>query len=518
MDPIRLEIFKNLFSSIAEEMGMVLRRTSFSPNIKERLDFSCALFDAQGEMVAQAAHIPVHLGSMPLSVRSAIDAVVMNRGDVVILNDPFRGGTHLPDITLVAPVYLDGDNPDFYVANRAHHADVGGLMPSSMPLSTSIYQEGLIIPPLKLISLGEMQKGLLSLLLANVRTPVEREGDLSAQLAACETGARRLAEMNTRYGLKELKSASSALLDYAEKLMRQSLRRIPDGVYTFEDYLDDDGQGSEKIPIRVTITIQDDTAAVDFSESAPQVKGCVNAVFAITLSCVYYVFRCLAPEMMPSNAGYFRPIRVHAPKGSVVNAVAPAAVVGGNVETSQRIVDVLLGALASALPKEIPAASCGSMNNISIGGFDCIRKQPFTYYETLAGGMGARPEKDGLDAIHTHMTNTMNTPIEVIENTYPFKILSYKIRRDSGGSGMHRGGDGLVREYELLCEADVSILSERRLLAPYGIAGGEAGMKGENAIYQNGTWRLLPPKANVHCNPGDRVRIKTPGGGGYGNT
>lgn len=516
VDPIKLEIFKNLFSSVAEEMGVVLQRTGFSPNIKERLDFSCAVFDSRANMIAQAAHIPVHLGSMPLSVRSAIDSVHMEQGDVVILNDPFRGGTHLPDVTMIAPVFLAGEEPDYYVANRAHHADIGGLMPSSMPLSTSIYQEGLIIPPIKLVSRGRLQKDVLAFILANVRTPDEREGDISAQLAACETGARRLAELNARYGLAELKTAAAALLDYAETLMRQCLHEIPDGSYSFEDFLDDDGLGTERIPIRVKITVNGDAAVVDFSGSAPQVKGCVNAVFAITLSCVFYVFRCLAPETMPSNAGCLRPIRVLAPEHSVVNAEPPAAVVGGNVETSQRIVDVLLGALSPALPEKIPAASCGSMNNVSIGGYDCIRSRPFTYYETLAGGMGARPRKDGLHAVHTHMTNTMNTPIEVIETTYPLMVRQYAVRRGSGGQGKYQGGDGLVREYELLCNAEISILSERRSLAPYGMAGGEPGARGENRICRGGRCRMLAPKVNIHCSPHDRLRISTPGGGGYG--
>ncbi|RJP14524.1 MAG: hydantoinase B/oxoprolinase family protein [Candidatus Abyssobacteria bacterium SURF_5] len=515
-DPIKLEIFKNLFSSVADEMGVVLQRTGFSPNIKERLDFSCAVFDGAGEMVAQAAHIPVHLGSMPLSVKSAIESLEMEPGDVVILNDPFRGGTHLPDVTMVAPVFLDQNRPQFYVANRAHHADIGGLMPSSMPLSTSIYQEGLIIPPVKLVSRGKIQKDLLSVILANVRTPVEREGDISAQLAACETGSRRLFELHARYGLTELRTAASALMDYAETLMRHTIGGIPDGVYSFEDFLDDDGLGAERIPIRVAVTIQRDTASVDFTGSAPQVAGCVNAVFAITVSCVFYVFRCLTDEMVPSNAGCLRPIRVSVPEHSVVNAAPPAAVVGGNVETSQRIVDVLLGALSAAMPEKIPAASCGSMNNVSIGGYDCIRNRMFTYYETLAGGMGARPQKDGLDAVHTHMTNTMNTPVEVIETTYPLKVVQYAIRPGSGGRGRRNGGNGLVREYELLCASEVSVLSERRLFAPYGIAGGEAGRKGENLIFKDGHWQSLPPKINMQCSAGSRLRIMTPGGGGYG--
>ncbi len=515
-DPIKLEIFKNLFGSIADEMGVALQRTGFSPNIKERLDFSCALFDGRGEMIAQAAHIPVHLGSMPMSVKSAIENVEIKRGDVVILNDPYHGGTHLPDVTMVAPVFLGEDRPSFYVANRAHHADVGGYMPSSMPLSTSIYQEGLIIPPVKLVSAGTLQGDVLLIFLANVRTPEEREGDISAQLAACEIGGRRLAEMNTRYGLDELKTYAAALQDYAETLMRKCIADIPDAAYTFEDFMDDDGTNEQAIPIRVAIKIEADNAVVDFTGTSPQVKGCVNAVFAITVSCVFYVFRCLAGENMPSNAGCMRPVTIIAPPGSLVNATPPAAVAGGNVETSQRIVDVLLGALAKALPEKIPAASCGSMNNVSIGGYDPIRRRPFAYYETLAGGMGARPDKDGLDAVHTHMTNTMNTPVEVIESSYPIRVLCYNIRRGSGGKGRYKGGDGLVREYQLLCDASVSILSERRRFSPYGLAGGENGARGENSIMKDGVWKILPGKVNLDCKQDDRLRIFTPGGGGYG--
>lgn len=515
-DPIKLEIFRNMFGSVADEMGKVLQRTGFSPNIKERLDFSCAVFDRDAEMVAQAAHIPVHLGSMPMSVKSAIESVEIGHGDVVMLNDPFRGGTHLPDVTMVAPVFLGEDRPSFYVANRAHHADVGGYMPGSMPLSTSIFQEGLIIPPVKLVSGGEMVDEVLSLFLANVRTPEEREGDISAQLAGCETGIRRLGEMCSRYGLGELTSYADALQDYAETLMRRCIAQIPDGKYEFEDFMDDDGVSEEPVPIRVSITIEGDGATVDFGGTAPQASGCINAVMAITVSCVFYVFRCLAGEEMPSNAGCMRPISVSAPRGSLVNAERPAAVAGGNVETSQRIVDVLLGALAEAVPGKIPAASCGSMNNVSIGGYDCVRRRPFAYYETLAGGMGARPGKKGLDAVHTHMTNTMNTPVEVIESAYPLKIICYNVRSGSGGGGYHRGGDGLVREYELLCDASVSILSERRRVAPYGLAGGAGGARGENSICRDGSRKILPPKVNLDGKKGDILRVATPGGGGYG--
>ncbi len=514
-DPIKLEIFRNMFGSVADEMGKVLQRTGFSPNIKERLDFSCAVFDQDAEMVAQAAHIPVHLGSMPMSVKSAIESAEMEPGDVVMLNDPFRGGTHLPDVTMVAPVFLGADRPSFYVADRAHHADVGGYMPGSMPLSTSIFQEGLIIPPVKLVSRGNMVGDVLALFLANVRTPEEREGDISAQLAGCETGVRRLGEMSERYGIEELAGYSAALQDYSEILMRRCIAGIPDGKYSFEDFMDDDGTGDERIPIKVTITIEEGRAVVDFVGTAQQTRGCVNAVLAVTLSCVFYVFRCLAGEDMPSNAGCMRPIRVLAPDGSLVNADRPAAVAGGNVETSQRIVDVLLGALARAVPGKIPAASCGSMNNVSIGGYDPVRRRPFAYYETLAGGMGARPDRDGLDAVHTHMTNTMNTPVEVIESAYPLKVICYNVRRGSGGKGLHRGGDGLIREYELLCDASVSILSERRRGAPYGLEGGAEGARGENSIRREVSDKTLPPKVNLECKKGDTLRVATPGGGGY---
>ncbi len=516
-DPITLEIFKNLFGSVADEMGVVLRRTAFSPNIKERMDFSCAVFDENAGMVAQAAHIPVHLGSMPMSVKSAIRTTALERGDVIILNDPYRGGTHLPDITMVAPVFLGEEHPSFYVANRAHHADIGGKTAGSMPLATSIFQEGLIIPPVKLVSGGKMVEEIMTLIRANVRTPEEREGDISAQLAACETGSARLAEMKERYGLGELKTNADALQDYAEQLMRRCISYMPDSTCTFEDVMDDDGIDDEPIPIRVTITIDGDNAVVDFAGTASQRKGCVNAVMAITLSCVFYVFQCLAGEDIPSNAGLMRPIRVLAPPGSLVNAHPPAAVAGGNVETSQRIVDVLLGAFSRILPHRIPAASCGSMNNISIGGYDDVSGRQFAYYETLAGGMGARPGKDGLDAVHTHMTNTMNTPVEVIENAYPLKVLCYNIRRESGGKGFHRGGDGIVREYEFLCDASVSILSERRRYSPYGLAGGRCGAPGENMLFRDGSWTILPAKISMDCRSGERLRVSTPGGGGHGH-
>lgn len=518
-DPVTLEVFRNLFYSAAEEMGVTLCRTSFSPNIKERRDYSCAVFDGDGHMVAQGEHMPVHLGSMPLSVEAAIAHVRMEPGDVVIVNDPFCGGTHLPDITLVQPVYIEGDDaPTFYVANRAHHSDVGGITPGSMPLSNSIYQEGIRIPPLRLVRNGEVVKDILDLILANVRTPVEREGDLTAQIASNRTGERRLVAIAGKYGIDAVKSYMSHLQDYAERMIREAIKQIPDGAYKFEDCMDDDGQGNGPLPIVVTITIDGDNARIDFSGTCEQVPGSVNAIYAITLSAVMYCFRVIVPFSIPSNYGTLRPLDVVAPEGSLVNARIPAAVAGGNVETSQRIVDVVLGALSQAMPGKIPAASYGTMSNLTLGGTDPRTGGDFAYYETIAGGMGARPGADGLDATHCHMTNSLNTPIEAFEHTYPFRVRRYAVRRGSGGRGRFRGGDGIVRELEALCPAQVTILSDRRRHPPYGLEGGEPGKVGRNVLLMpDGTERELGGKASVWVEAGTVVRVETPGGGGYGS-
>ena len=519
-DPIKLELYKNILTSVAEEMGVTLQRTAFSPNIKERLDFSCAVFDAEGGMVAQAAHIPVHLGSMPLSVLAAIEHTDMVQGDVVVLNDPFRGGTHLPDITLVAPVFgvSSDDRPNFYVANRAHHADVGGMTPGSMPLATSVIQEGIRIPPVKLIRNGEIDDNLLDLILANVRTPLERRGDLEAQLAANRIGERRLQEIVAKYSIMEIESYMQELCAYSSRMVRAFLGGIPDGRYEFSDYLDNDGISDEPIEICVSIEIKNDTAVVDFTGTSGQVKGSVNAIYAITVSAVFYTFRCLAGEDVPSNAGCLEPIEIVAPEGTVINATFPAAVAGGNVETSQRIVDVLFGALAKACPDKIPAASSGSMSNITIGGYDTDRGKDFTYYETIAGGMGARPTCDGIDAIHTHMTNTMNTPIEAIETSYPMQVEQYAIRRGTGGSGKYEGGSGVIRSLRLLTDAEVTILSERRVFSPYGLQDGENGKPGSNVLLHDGNEKQIPGKATFSIQKGDIVKINTPGGGGFGKS
>jgi N-methylhydantoinase B len=519
-DPIQLEIFKHLFAAIAEEMGTVLRKSSYSPNIKERRDYSCALFNARGQMIAQAAHIPVHLGSMPLSVLSALEKFSgmnsLGSGDMVVVNDPFQGGTHLPDITLISPVFADGRTLLGFAANRAHHADVGGMTPGSMPVAREIFQEGLIIPPVRLCHGGHIDQDIMDIILANVRTPIEREGDLLAQISANQRGVSRLQEMAQRFGMEQVSTSMGHLLAYTERMTRRLIDDLPDGSFSFEDCLDNDGISALPVPIRVVIRIQGDSAIIDFSGSAPQQVGGINAVFAITLSAVYYVFRCLLGLDVPNNSGCMLPIQVIAPPGSVVNASMPASVAGGNVETSQRIVDVLLGALSQACPDKIPAASQGTMNNLSIGGWDSKRNRAFTYYETIAGGMGARPGSDGPSAVHSHMTNTLNTPIEALEYAYPIRVCEYSIRAGTGGTGRWRGGDGIRRSLLVLEDCQVTLLTDRRLFPPYGLAGGEPGQVGLNSILRNGQEISLPGKGSLDLKAGDLLIIQTPGGGGWG--
>jgi N-methylhydantoinase B len=541
-DAIELEIFKHLFHSIAEEMGAALRRTAFSPNIKERRDYSCALFDGAGEVIAMGDHMPVHLGSMPKSVQVAIAACEMEPGDVVMLNDPFRGGTHLPDITLVGPVYVGGRHakppakPDFYVASRAHHADVGGAYAGSMGPCREIYQEGLRIPPVRLKRAGVMDRDVLALLLNNVRTPEEREGDLDAQLAACHTGAERLSAVCARYGIDRTKDAARQLLNYSEELMCAFLQQVPPGKYRAEDYLDNDGISDKPIKIAVTVNVESkglrerqrgassrqrqpgQRVIVDFAGSDAQGQGAVNAVEAITYSACFYVFRCLLADEVPATAGLMRPIRVIAPRGTVVNATPPAAVAGGNVETSQRIVDVLLRALAQALPSRIPAAASGTMNNLTIGGIHPRTGRPFAYYETIAGGMGARPGKPGVSGVHTHMTNSLNTPAEALEYAYPLRVRRYSFRHGSGGNGQQPGGDGMIREIEALTDCEVTLLSERRRFAPWPLAGGEPGALGRAfVVRRGGAAQEMPGKFSARLQAGDRIRIESPGGGGWGS-
>jgi len=513
MKAIELEIFNNLFSAIADEMGIVLRRSAFSPNIRERCDFSCAIFDEKGELVAQASHIPVHLGAMPETMKSILPLFEWKPGDVIITNDPFCGGTHLPDITLIKPIFFKNDLA-FFLIVRAHHADVGGKYAGSMAVATHIEEEGILIRPTYLIKEGKIQKDFIENLLVKLRNPQEREGDFNAQIASLLRGEVRLNEMYKKYGLPKLKEIIDELKNYSQRAMEKILEKVPPGNYSFIDYLDDDGLEEENIPIEVEIRFKEKKAIVDFSKSASQVKGCVNAPKAVTYSAVYYVFLSLLNTLgdYPINQGCFRPIEIITKPGTIVSATYPSAVAAGNVETSQRIVDTLLGALSQAFPDLIPSASCGTMNNIAIG------NEKFAYYETIGGGMGGRPGKEGLSGVHTHMTNTLNTPVEALEHDYPIRIERYAIRENSGGKGKYRGGNGLIREYTFLEACTVTILSERRKTSPYGLFGGEPGKKGENLLIREENKIFLPGKINLQVKKGDRIIIMTPGGGGWGKT
>ncbi len=521
LDPVTFEIVKNSLVSLTEEMGVVLRKSSFSANIKERRDFSCALFDAEGRLVAQAEHIPVHLGAMPHSVTTILTEHTgdLSDGDEFILNDPFRGGTHLPDITVVSPVF-HGDEHVGFAANRAHHSDVGGGTPGSMSsLSTDVYQEGLRIPPVKLSERGRTNQQILDLILSNVRTPTERLGDLRAQQAANTTGGRRFAELVRKFGIKTVLRGMAQVQDYSRRLMLREIRKLPRGSTRATDYLDDDGFDAKHIPIRVRLAIQDDELAFDFAGSAGQVKGPVNAVYSITLSAVYYVVRCVTDPSIPANEGCFQPVRVSAPVGTIVNAQPPAPVAGGNVETSQRIVDVALKAFGKLVPKRVCAACQGTMNNITIGGYNPRTGGYFTYYETIAGGFGARASKDGIDGVHSHVTNTLNTPIEALEAAYPLRLRRYELIRGSGGEGRFRGGLGIRRDVEILpSEATVSLLGDRQVLQPWGLDGGKSGARGRYSILRrDGRVRKLVSKCVVNVRGGDTLSLSTPGGGGYGS-
>jgi N-methylhydantoinase B/oxoprolinase/acetone carboxylase alpha subunit len=504
LDPAALQVLISRLTGIAEEMGAVLRRAAFSPNIKERADCSAALFTPGGEMLVQAEHIPVHLGSMPASVRAAIDAYggTLRPGGQVVVNDPFAGGTHLNDITLVAPCYAGGRLVG-WAANRAHHADVGGAAPGSIPAdATDIYQEGLRIPPTPL------DDGLRRLLVANSRTPGERVGDLDAQVGANVVGVERLALMTH--------APVAEVVDYGERRMRAALAELPDGTWRCDDVLDSTGAHADQqrpARIAVAITVSGDTIVVDFAGTDAQSRGNVNAVEAVTVSAVAFALRCAVDPTIPANGGAMRPVRVVAPPGSIVAARAPAAVGAGNVEVSQRVADVCLGALAEPCAARVPAAGQGTMNNLLVGG------DGWVYYETVAGGQGGRPGTPGMSGVHTGMTNTRNTPIEALERTFPLRVLRYRLREGSGGAGYSHGGEGIERDLQLLEDCTASLITERRASRPWGLWGGEPGAVGENWLLPGGDEsraERLPDKCTVRLQAGDVVRMLTPGGGGWG--
>jgi N-methylhydantoinase B len=520
-DPVALALDAALFAACAEEMGLVLQRAAHSPNIKERLDHSCAVFDGSGRLVAQAAHIPVHLGSMPTAVCAALAAGASEPGDTWVLNDPFAGGTHLPDVTLVTPVFLGTGPPDFVVASRAHHADIGGAAPGSMPLAREVYEEGLRIPPVRLERRGRRVAEVERLILANVRTPIERAADLAAQLGAQRAGARRLAGMARGRGRAALAAAAAAVMDHGERLARAALSRLPRGTYRFEDALDDDGLGRQPVRIALALTLGGGKARFDFRGSAPQTPGPVNAVLPVTQAACTYALRLALGGEPAVNDGLLRTLEVIAPVGSVVNARPPAAVGAGNVETSQRIVDTALGCLARALPDRIPAASAGTMNNVLIGGWDPRRNQPFSYYETIGGGHGGGPAGPGERAMQCHMTNTRNTPIESLETEYPMRVEWVRVRRGSGGRGSASGGDGMERALRVLVPARVTVISERRRRGPWGRAGGSDGSPGENRVFassQRRRARTLPGKFQIDLAANSVLTVASPGGGGFGRS
>lgn len=508
VDPVTLEVARNRFAAVADEMGVVLRRTAYSPNIKERADCSAAVFVPSGEMLAQAEHIPVHLGSMPASVAAVLERFGARPGVQYAVNDPYEGGTHLNDLTLVRPVHV-GTSHVGWVANRAHHADVGGESPGSMPShATTVYQEGIVVPPMAAVRDGGWLDEFLDPFLQATRTPAERLGDLSAQLGANEAGATRLAALATEMGLERFAEVTAALLDYGERRMRAALRALPDGSFTFGDVME---WGDEDLEIRVSVTIDGDELLADFTGTHEQIEGNINAVGAVTRSCLYYAVRVATDPEIPTNGGCYRALHLDAPAGSLVDAVSPAAVAAGNVETSQRIADVLLGALAAAAPDRVPAAGQGTMNNVLVG------SDEFAYYETIAGGQGGRPGRAGQSGIHTGMTNTKNTPIESLEVHYPFKVLRYRLRVDSGGDGEFPGGDGIEREIEFTAPATVSLMGERRRVPPWGLAGGLPGACGEDWLIRPGGERTrLAGKTTFAVEPGDRLLVLTPGGGGWG--
>ncbi|MFC3150903.1 hydantoinase B/oxoprolinase family protein [Litoribrevibacter euphylliae] len=512
MDPIELGILVSRFESICEEMGAILQQSSFSPNIKDRMDFSCALFDADGGLLAQAAHIPVHLGSMAYAMKDIVSQVDWQSGDVLVLNNPYMGGTHLPDVTMVAPFFYEGQVQAF-IANRAHHANIGAEAPGSMPLSTHIDQEGILIDPVKLVVNGQMDEALLTKISSG--NALSR-GDFLAQLGSVRAGLDRFSHLVNKMSVDELQQAVFSLNAYGEKLALAAFQQIPDGDYDACDYLDGDGihqDDNHHIQIQLKITSKNGRLIFDFEGTDPQVQGNVNCPLSVAAASVFYVLRCLMPDQAPSCDGVFRTFEIKAPKGSLLNANYPSAVAAGNVETSMRVVDVVMKALSHALPERISAASHGSMNNVAMGSRNSEMVGQWDYYETIGGGLGASASANGLSAVQAHMTNTSNTPVESLELHYPIRVLKYAIREGSGGKGAFSGGDGIERCYQFKEAAQVTLLTERRELAPYGLAKGEAAEKGLNQLNDE----VLPGKCSITVKPNDRLTIMTAGGGGYGS-
>jgi N-methylhydantoinase B len=495
MDPVTLQVMLGALRAACDEMGVVLVRSAHSANVKERRDASTAVFDERGQMVMQAEHIPVHLGAMPAAVAAVLDEDHAP-GDAWILNDPYRGGTHLPDITIVSPVFASGELLG-YCASRAHHADVGAPSPGSMPAdSRTLEDEGVVIPPTRLVEAGAVDTSVLSSLVSRMRNPGEREADLRAQLAANRAGAVRLDELARRYGLEPLREGMSETLDYAERRTRAAVAALGPGRRAARDVLE---AVEGDLELRLEAVVAGDELRLDFSGSAAQHEGNLNCPLAVTMSACYFALRVLADPDVPPCAGAYRPLEVVAPEGSLLNARSPAAVAAGNVETSSRIADLVLAAFGRALGQ-------GTMNNLTLGG------DGFTYYETIGGGQGACPDADGPSAVHVAMSNTLNTPVEALELEFPLRAVEYSLRRGSGGDGVHRGGEGVVRELEALEEMEFSLITERRRHAPPGAAGGRPGATGRNLLNE----RELPPKCAGTLRPGDRLRIETPGGGGHG--
>lgn len=509
MDAIELSIFSSRIESVCDEMGAVLQRAAFSPNIKDRLDFSCAVFDIKGHLCSQAAHIPVHLGSMAYAMQDVVDQFQWLSGDMVAFNDPYLGGTHLPDVTLVRPVLLDNVLLGF-VANRAHHADIGSDTPGSMPLATHLEEEGVVIAPVKIMR-NDKVTDAFEQIMQSLQHTTESVGDFNAQMSANRRGADSLLSIVEPMGVEQYEKAIEDLNAYGDRLMQQLLESIPEGEYAFDDVMDGDGLGTDNIIIKLKLSVLNGSVKADFTGTAGQVKGNINCPLSVVAAAVYYVFRCLMPANTPACFGVYQRLRFYAPHGSLINAIKPAAVAAGNVETSTRLVDVVMGALSKALPERIAAASHGSMNNVAMGAKTDLYS--WNYYETIGGGMGAGAKNNGLSAVQTHMTNTLNTPIESLEMHYPLRISKYKIRQGSGGAGKYNGGEGLVREITFLQPAQLTLLTERRKYRPWGLHGGEFGAVGENSL--NG--ESLPAKVSIAVQAGDSLTIKTPGGGGYGH-